>query len=65
MQVVFFRYDLGGSQSSELIMVMIVDRVKSRRHKGRASILASQGENVSYLPLIRGYTESPGSQAKL
>ena len=52
MQVAFFRYDLGGSQSSELIMVINVDRVKSRRHKGRASILASQGENVSYLPLI-------------
>lgn len=33
-------------------MVMTVDRVKSRRHKGRASILARQGENGSYLPLI-------------
>ena len=52
IQVAFFHYDLGGSQSSELIMVVIVDRVKSRRHKGSASILASQGENVSYLPLI-------------
>lgn len=52
IQVAFFHYDLGGSQSSELIMIMIVDRVKSRRHKGRASVhgLASQGENGSYLP---------------
>lgn len=52
IQVAFFRYDLAGSQSSELIMVMIVDRIKSRRHKGRASVLASQGEKGSYLPLI-------------
>ena len=52
IQVASFHYDLGGSQSSELIMVVIVDRVKSRRHKGRASILASQGENGSYLPAL-------------
>ena len=52
VQVAFFHCDLGGSQSSELIMIMIVDRVKSRRHKGRATILASLGENGSYLPAL-------------
>lgn len=52
IQVASFHYDLRGSQSSELVMVVIVGRVKSRRHKGRASILASQGENGSYLPAL-------------